>query len=82
MRGYHLSQLNLALFLVALNRHLRQLILNPFKGHAQAARSIHNPDLLETWRELAAMDGAFVVNHRGRRDGYRDFCLVRDRIGV
>jgi hypothetical protein len=48
-----------------LSSHLRQLILNPLKGHAQAARSIHNPDFLETLRELAAMDGAFVVNRRG-----------------
>jgi hypothetical protein len=48
-----------------LSSHLRQLILNPLKGHTQAARSIHNPDFLETLRELAAMDGAFVVNRRG-----------------
>ena len=48
-----------------LSAHLRQLILNPLKGHPQAARSIHNPDFLETLRELAAMDGAFVVNRRG-----------------
>jgi diadenylate cyclase len=45
--------------------HLRQLILNPLKGHAPAARSIHNPDFLETLRELTAMDGALVVNRRG-----------------
>jgi len=45
--------------------YLRQLILNPLKGHSQAARSIHNPDVLETLRELAAVDGAFVVNRRG-----------------
>ena len=45
--------------------YLRQLILNPLKGHAQAARSIHNPDFLETLRELSAIDGAFVVNRRG-----------------
>ncbi len=48
-----------------LSPHLRQLILNPLKGHAQAARSIHNPDFLETFRELTAMDGALVVNRRG-----------------
>jgi diadenylate cyclase len=48
-----------------LSPHLRQLMLNPLQGHAQAARSIHNPDFLETLRELAAMDGAFVVNRRG-----------------
>jgi diadenylate cyclase len=45
--------------------HLRQLILNPLQGHTQAVRSIHNADLFETLRELAAMDGAFVVNRRG-----------------
>ena len=49
----------------ALSPHLRQLILNPLEGHAQAARSIHNPDFLETLRELAVMDGAFIVNRRG-----------------
>jgi hypothetical protein len=48
-----------------LSPHLRQLILNPLKGHPQAARSISNPDFLETLRELSAMDGAFVVNRRG-----------------
>lgn len=44
---------------------LRQLILNPLKGHPEAARSIHNPDVVESLREFAAMDGAFVVNRRG-----------------
>jgi hypothetical protein len=52
----------------ALSPHLRQLILNPLQGHVQAARSIHNPDFLETLRELAAMDGAFVINQRGIAD--------------
>jgi DNA integrity scanning protein DisA with diadenylate cyclase activity len=45
--------------------YLRQLILNPLKGHAPATRSIHNPEFLETLRELAAMDGAFIVSRRG-----------------
>jgi DNA integrity scanning protein DisA with diadenylate cyclase activity len=48
-----------------LSPHLRQLILNPLKGHGPTMRSIHNPDLLETLRELTAMDGALVVNRRG-----------------
>ena len=51
-----------------LSPHLRQLILNPLKGHVQAARSIHNPELLETLREYSAMDGAFVVDRRGLVD--------------
>jgi len=48
-----------------MSQYLRQLILNPLKGHARAARSIHNPELLETLRECSAMDGAFVVDRRG-----------------
>jgi len=48
-----------------LSAHLRQLILNPLQGHPQPARSIHNPDFLETLRELATIDGAFIVNRRG-----------------
>jgi DNA integrity scanning protein DisA with diadenylate cyclase activity len=66
-----------------LSPHLRQLILNPVKGHAQAARSIHNPDFLETLRELAAMDGAFVVNRRGIVDSagtYLDAPVGRGRL--
>ena len=45
--------------------YLRQLILNPLKGHAQPTRNVHNPDVLETLRELAALDGAFIVSRRG-----------------
>src|SRR2546425_59577 len=66
-----------------LSPHLRQLMLNPLKGHAQAARSIHNPDLLETLRELAAMDGAFVVSRRGVVDSagtYLDAPVGRGRL--
>src|SRR5512140_2648717 len=48
-----------------LSPYLRQLILNPLKGHPAEVRSIYNPALLETLRELAAMDGAFIVNRSG-----------------
>ena len=48
-----------------LSPYLRQLILNPLKGHPAEARSIYHPGLLETLRELAAMDGAFIVNRSG-----------------
>lgn len=48
-----------------LSPYLRQLILNPLKGHPVEARSIHNPDLIESLRELAAMDGGFVIDHSG-----------------
>lgn len=49
----------------ALDRYLRQLILNPLKGHPRRVRSIHHPEFLETVRELTALDGAFIVDERG-----------------
>lgn len=49
----------------ALARYTRPMILNPLKGHPPKVRSIHNPDFMETMRELAAMDGAFIVDTRG-----------------
>ncbi len=48
-----------------LSPYLRQLVLNPLKGHPQAARNIHDPAFFETLRELAAIDGAFIMNRRG-----------------
>ncbi len=48
-----------------LQPHLRQLILNPCKGHARRLRSIHNPDSLETLREYCALDGAIIVDQSG-----------------
>lgn len=48
-----------------LSSYCRQLILNPLQGHPPEARSIHNPELLETLRELAAMDGGFVIDSSG-----------------
>ncbi len=49
----------------ALSPYLRQLVLNPLKGHAQAARNIHDPAFFETLREFAMIDGAFIMNRRG-----------------
>ena len=43
----------------------RQLVLNPLKGHPQRERSVHNPDFFETVRELAGLDGGFVVSNKG-----------------
>ena len=48
-----------------LEPHLRQLVLNPCLGHPRKARSIYSPDYLETLREYAAMDGAFIVSRSG-----------------
>ncbi len=43
----------------------RQLILNPFTGYPEESRNILDPAVEETVKELATVDGAFVV----RRDG-------------
>jgi hypothetical protein len=44
---------------------VRQIILNPCEGHAKRQRNIHNPQFVETLREFAAMDGAFIVSKKG-----------------
>ena len=43
----------------------RQLILNPFEGHPREARIITKPNHRETIKELAQLDGAFVVGGDG-----------------
>lgn len=48
-----------------LEKHTRQLILNPCEGHPRKARSIYNPRFFETLRELAVLDGAFIVSAKG-----------------
>jgi DNA integrity scanning protein DisA with diadenylate cyclase activity len=45
--------------------YLSQLILNPCAGHPPHERDIHNPNFVETLRELAALDGAFVISNSG-----------------
>jgi diadenylate cyclase len=41
------------------------LILDPLAGHDDAARRIDRPDVRETLKELALLDGAFVVTDDG-----------------
>jgi diadenylate cyclase len=48
-----------------LEPYRRQLVLNPFKGHPQRERSIHNPGFFETIREFSALDGGFIVSRKG-----------------
>jgi DNA integrity scanning protein DisA with diadenylate cyclase activity len=45
--------------------YLRQLNQNPCSGHPPHERDIHNPSFMETLREFAALDGAFVISHTG-----------------
>jgi hypothetical protein len=43
----------------------RPLILDPLAGHTEAARQIREPNLRGTIKELAQLDGAFVVSDQG-----------------
>ena len=43
----------------------RALILNPLEGHPESARHITDPNLRGTIKELAQLDGAFVVSTAG-----------------
>lgn len=43
----------------------RQLILNPFEGHMIGERVITNSEIRETVKELAQLDGAFVLTEDG-----------------
>jgi DNA integrity scanning protein DisA with diadenylate cyclase activity len=48
----------------------RQIILNPFKGYPAEQRNILDPAFEETIKEMATLDGAFVV----RGDGVIEAC--------
>jgi DNA integrity scanning protein DisA with diadenylate cyclase activity len=43
----------------------RSLILNPLEGHPESVRHIRDPNLRGTIKELAQLDGAFVVTASG-----------------
>lgn len=43
----------------------RSLILDPLAGHSAASRNVRDPNLRGTIKELAQLDGAFVVSNDG-----------------
>src|SRR5436305_1108103 len=43
----------------------RPLILDPLAGHPESLRSLKNPSLRGTIKELAQLDGGFVVSRDG-----------------
>ena len=49
----------------SVNAHIRQLIINPFRGYSEAERNILDPSLAETIKEFAAIDGAFIITGDG-----------------
>ena len=49
----------------AVLKHSRPLILDPLAGHTEEARQIRDVNLRGTVKELAQLDGAFVVSDQG-----------------
>jgi DNA integrity scanning protein DisA with diadenylate cyclase activity len=49
----------------SVNAFVRQLIINPFRGYSEAERNILDPGLVETIKEFASIDGAFIVTGDG-----------------
>ena len=43
----------------------KPLILDPLHGHPEESKQIENPDMRETIKELAQLDGAFLVSNAG-----------------
>lgn len=43
----------------------RSLILDPLYGHAPESKQVHDPNVRETIKELAQLDGAFVISDQG-----------------
>lgn len=43
----------------------RPLILDPLSGHPSSSLSVHDPNLRGTVKELAQLDGAFVISAEG-----------------
>ena len=43
----------------------KPLILDPLHGHPDESKQIENPDMRETIKELAQLDGAFLVSNSG-----------------
>ena len=46
-------------------RRSRPMILDPLHGHPDESKRIDDPDVRETLKELAQLDGAFVVSEEG-----------------
>jgi diadenylate cyclase len=46
-------------------RHSRSLILDPLLGHPAEVKRLSDPDMRETVKELAQLDGAFLVSDDG-----------------
>jgi len=49
----------------AVMKRSKPLILDPLQGHPDESKQIESPDMRETIKELAQLDGAFLVSNAG-----------------
>jgi len=49
----------------AVMKRSKPLILDPLQGHPDESKQIESPDMRETIKELAQLDGAFLVSDSG-----------------
>lgn len=59
-------------------KHSRQVVLNPFAGHAPQDRSVTDPRTHETIKEFAQIDGAIVIREDGIVEAAGRYIEVRD----
>ncbi len=45
--------------------YVRQIIINPFRNYPEEERKITDPNLKETIKSFAQLDGAFIINEEG-----------------
>lgn len=48
-----------------IGRLSKQIILNPFEGHGSREKLILLPEIKETVKEIAQLDGVFIINREG-----------------
>jgi hypothetical protein len=46
-------------------RSSHQAVFNPFRGYPEEERSITSPEVVESIKELAQLDGAFIISEKG-----------------
>jgi len=49
----------------SVNKHIAQLIINPFRGYSESEKNVLDPGLEETIKEFASIDGAFIITGDG-----------------
>ncbi len=54
----------------------RQVLMNPFQGHAREERQVLNPENIETIKEYAMLDGAMVISGDGHLEAAGRYVML------